>query len=605
MRRLAGAVWFVFWAAHGAAADPARYQVGWLDGTVSSSSEIRTWAGGDAQPEILGRRLLEGAPAVRWLRDMQLPAAAPPQMFVEFFGGDVLPGKVAGYHAAVELPQTPESACLLVELTQPLNPSGESRSLRVLPDEVRRIAWVRRSANNYQAATLFYRDGRRQPFRSLRWTDTGVRLLLEQGTVLVTWEQMAELHLPARPAWECWLDTVTQLAPAGNARLLQLETSDGLRCTTSMERFVAQATRDAKNADHWQHVIQPAWSLDRLAVPHTRTRLRVWYEANEVPLSSLEPIAHRSRHALGGAWREARANLNVQGSAMRCGGRLAAWGWGVQAYDELHFELPPIPATLRTQFGLDDLVGSGGCARGRIVLVEPDAGSKATPEVLFESPVRIGAAPPGVTAAINLPTASDKARHLALVADSVDQPPRRGVDPLDVRDVWDWYEPLIELNRAALETSLVTRALNSQTDLAAWLSDSNRSRVSVVERLSPAAPGGVRHYQLCLAPRGEQLQLARTLSVTADKPILCILLTHPESPTERPARLTVKADDKRVYETDVPLLREGRTPQVYRVPLNDWIGRDVRIELTIASPSRPTPIVWHGVALIGPPSTSP
>ncbi|MBS0210876.1 MAG: hypothetical protein JSS27_18185 [Planctomycetes bacterium] len=610
MRRIVRAGWFmlvavacaaVFGASSTcAAADPARYVAGWLDGTTTTGGEVRDWGNSDGHPELAGRRLFEGAPALRWLRDTQLLPAAQPTAFVEFFGGDTLPGKVTGFQSAVELPQIPEPACLLVETPQPWLVAAEPRALRVWPDEIRRVVWQRRSANHYQPATLFYRDGRRQPFRSLRWADTGVRLLLDQGTSLVPWEQIAELHLPARPAWSSWLDALAHLSPNVQSRLVQLETIDGLRLTTSIERYRAQAMRDANKPDNWQHFVQPAWSPDRLLVPHTKIRLRVWFEPHEAPLSSLEPAAHRARHTLGGAWREPRTDANVQGTAMRCGGRLAAWGWGVQAHDELLFELPPVAATFRTQFGLDDLVGTGGYARGRVTLTTANASAGARPTVLFETPIRQGAGAAEATSPIPLTPASSTTsveQRLALVVDSLDQPGVRGADPLDVRDVWNWFEPLVELDRAALTQLVAKHAIETIPGLSSWLGDTPEKRVDVVQRLAPTPDGG-RTFRVCFIPREGSLKFSRKLTITAERPSLCLLLSHPEAPVERSSRLIVRVEDRQLYDGDVPVWREGRLPLPVKIALNDFTSRDVRVEVTITSPARPAAIVWHGVEMI-------
>ena len=56
------------------------------------------------------------------------------------------------------------------------------------------------------------------------------------------------------------LEQLAALVPSGEGRLIQEESTDSLRVTTSTERFRPQFRGDRNKSDNWLHVVQPAWS---------------------------------------------------------------------------------------------------------------------------------------------------------------------------------------------------------------------------------------------------------------------------------------------------------------------------------------------------------
>ena len=248
-------------------------------------------------------------------------------------------------------------------------------NLRVLPDMIRRVVWKTGEERRYQPGTAFLADGRKLSFRSLRWSPTGVRLLAENGPQTLTLAELAEIHLPSRDPWELYAQQLAVLDPSGRSRLLRIETPDGLRATTSLERLRPRSEGDATNPDNWQYAFQPAWTLDALFVEHRRIALRRMLSANRAPLDWLEPIASRHHGALSSAWEHFQADANVQGGPLVSSGQPFDWGFGVHAHHELEFELPEMARAFHTLVGLDQLAGSGGCARGLIYFI---SGRQAT-----------------------------------------------------------------------------------------------------------------------------------------------------------------------------------------------------------------------------------
>ena len=262
---------------------------------------------------------------------------------------------------------------------------------------LRRIAWQRVGDERYEPNTVRLRSGGAIRFRSLQFTESGVKLLVDEGVEQHPFAEIGEIHLPTIDPWTAWYQQLAMLSPDGRARLVRWETSDGLRVMSSAERFRA-FDGPGDRADGWIHMAQPAWSLTPLFVRHLSIRLRTWFEPGEFPLSALDPAASRRQAIFGSAW-DWRADQNCRGGALRCGREEFAWGLGVHATSELSFDLPALATGLRTRVGLDRLAGRGGCARAEILLAaRPDAApgraklsaSGSGPAPLFRSKLLLG-----------------------------------------------------------------------------------------------------------------------------------------------------------------------------------------------------------------------
>src|SRR5207244_13081812 len=87
-------------AAVASAAD--RYTARLENGTLVSGSDVGPWQDTKASPALTGKgshQLLNAGNHARWLRNNELPLPAPPAAYVEFVGGDRLPGKVTAYRS--------------------------------------------------------------------------------------------------------------------------------------------------------------------------------------------------------------------------------------------------------------------------------------------------------------------------------------------------------------------------------------------------------------------------------------------------------------------------------------------------------------------------
>ena len=277
----------------------ARYLGQWVDGGRLTGDRVADWHETKSSPRLANRELFEPQRPIRWLMDNSLAPAGPLESWVEFAGGDCLPGRVVGFRDGTESAKHRWPPHLLVVPYGPLDlPDASPRAhVRLTVPWLRRIVW-QRVAERYQPRTLFLPDGRRLEFRSFRFSATAIQLLRDEGIREVPFSDVAELHLPPLDPWEAYFDQLAALAPGENVRLVRVETVSGLRATSTTERFQAKGSGDRSAS--WYHLCQPAWSLDPLWLAHETIRVRQYFRPNEVPLSRIDPSDSRQQSDLGG-----------------------------------------------------------------------------------------------------------------------------------------------------------------------------------------------------------------------------------------------------------------------------------------------------------------
>ncbi len=444
-----------------AGADEPRYELGTDDGQTQRAQRITAW-----QPEVPSLKTddtqwLGAQPALRWILDRQADLPQRPAAWLETWTGDRLPGHVQRYEAAPE--NDPHGGPQLVvdtTLAAPPTDPTDAKQLRVRADCVRRIVW-HDGRCPLQPGSLLLRDGRQFTFRALRWQTSSVTVLTQDGRATYALAELAELHLPAQNVWDEIVKELALLAPQAAAPLVQFETSDGLLATTCWPRQRVVRGPHPEPGDSWYLGIQPAWSRDLLWLPGTDIPVRRFYRAAELPLSRLEPIDVRQQSPLAQQGRPWQRDRNVEGQLLCVAARSAGWGFGVQASNQLVFDLPPWARSFHSAFGLDLLAADGGCVRARVLLRTGTAEQQ-----LYASPTLVGSQQVVATGALALPPHAAP-RRLVLEVDMAHQPRPPHTDPLDIRDSADWLDPLLTFDWDAAE---LREAIRTQTaaHIPAW-----------------------------------------------------------------------------------------------------------------------------------------
>jgi S1-C subfamily serine protease len=544
-------------------------------------------------PKLRDQPLWDPAKPAMWIRDRNsTPAGEAVPAFIELFSGDRLPGVVVGFQREDSSAVEQEFAHWIVRPASALRPPRpvQTPEIRVLGKYVRRVVWQRRRQDRYQPGTLFYRDGKSFTFRTAKISDGYVILLLPDGPRRVAFAEIAELHLSG-DFWEQYLDELSVLCPEPQTRLLQLETADGLIATASQRYFAPYAFDNAKASDGWVHGVQPAWSLDVLWVPHEQILVHRLFAAHEVPLSRLPPAAEPRPAAHPSSW-PWQANRNTRGGPLRSGGQDYGWGFGVHAFSELRFPLPPWAKTFRTSVGLDRVVESGGCVQARVFL----AATPAAP--LFQTPVLVGsdtAVPSGVLA---LPPASGQPRILVLQVDTAHATRPPGADPFDIRDTTDWLDPLLELEADKIQAEMRSRLPRQVSAWREWTVAGAASLQWFLKQREPSDRPGT--FARLLTGQKEPLSLSRQLRLGQETDWLLLAVSQERTRDKAPL-VQVHLNGELALEQAVPFRENERVdvkPLV--LPLADYRHQrpgDVRIELRQTVPAEETPVEWRGIAL--------
>jgi hypothetical protein len=443
-----------------AMAADARYVAGLSDGSRVEGKEIQGWGNPRESPRLDGKELLGPGRPFCWLRDLAPPAEEPGREasgVVELLGGDRLLGCVTGFADGGVEGQPSVPPHLLLALDAPL--LGEGRpprveaaggprrtEVRVLPGFVRRIVWGKPRSRSLEPGTLVFRDGGRLACQGLRWEADGVRVLAAQGIRHVPLADLAEVCPPAADAWQSYCEELAVLDAACKSRLVRLEISRGSVLSTALARLEPSGGWDRAA---WCQVVRPAWCLDAVCVPFAAIRAWWTFLPHELPLSRWPPVRFIARPLLGKGW-SYQVDHNVEGGLLASAKQVHGWGFGVHAPCELWFEVPPAARGFQVRVGLDRLAGGGGCARAVVCLDRPDAAP------LFRSKHLIGSSEVLDTGMLPVDGRGGQKR-LVLVADAADSDRPPGADPLDIRDMLDWIEPVWLLDPAELRRAVEKR----------------------------------------------------------------------------------------------------------------------------------------------------
>lgn len=566
-------------------ADEQRFQAEFTDGTRATADELRNWQDTAAQPVLNNKPLFDQANPVRWVIDTALKVSPTPTAFVEFFGGDRLPGAVVGAGTGLESKYNRLPAHLILE-RQAWNFPGiqPTAPLRVLTRWVRRVVWQRRSTETYEPGNLFYVDGRRIPFKAIRWNSTSVLLLLDQSTQEVLFHDVAEIHLPEVDVWTAYVEQLAFISPVATARLFQWETQTGLRVTGSVERFQARSHGNANDPNSWWHLVQPAWSIDPLWINHRLIRTRRFFMPNEIPLTLFEPARSSHLPGLSGGWTWQR-DRNVQSGPLQSGGREFGWGLGVQAQHELEYKLPPGAMTLRTQVGLDRCVGSGGCARGKIFL------SSNPDQPIFQTDLLIGSSLVVDSGELNVTGQPS----IILTADAATADRPAGADPFDIRDSLDWLEPVLRVDLHVLQDAICTATARLLSPWDGWTIANTGTGPFLFKNRWQAFEERESRFVTEITSRVPFLTLSREIKVGPQNLFLALGASRFHERTT-PVHLQVRVNGQSVGDFEIPVRNSSAEPGPIMVPLAAFQGQQVQLEISQMAGGPQTLVDWRSVS---------
>jgi len=565
-----------------------RYAAQFLDGTRVEEAEVRDWFEPASAPKIGGKPLFDPNNPVRWIIDRQQPTSNEAAMAVEFHGGDRLVGEVVAFVPDSGLSYEQRPAHLVVRPLSELQPPEDPQlsEVRVNLDWLRRVIWQRSAAEEYRPGTAWLRSGGMYTYRTLRWSEGSVTLLTADGVKEISFADLAEIHLPKLDSWACYYEQLAVLSPTLGSRLVQSETMDGSRWTTSLERFQARHHGDRNRPEQWYQFLQPAWSLDPIWLRYRTIRAWRFHAPTDVPLSNLLPIEVRRQSVFGSGWNW-RTNQNVQRGPLQSATQEYGWGFGVQASCDLTFEWPEIARAWRTQYGLDRVAGPGGFARLAFLVGQ---GQPIGPQPNVQGSQFVGD-----TGWLSLPTLPADQRRLLLRADMAhtDRPPES--DPFDVRDAVNWYEPEIRLDPAALAVEVQGRGLGRLSGLHGWAMTPIDLRslrlVNTLDNIHARDP----QFRLTTGTPDRFYTVTRKLKVGAQHRWLSIAASRFTDAT--PTFVQVRIDDRSQGEFEIPVRNAPSDPDPILLPVSALQGKTVTLELVVFPTDEKSLVDWRGTAL--------
>ena len=551
----------------------ARYEAVFVDGRRIYGDKVSGWGGGPEALRLDDAALMDAKRPMRWLRDRTLKAWTPNGRdgYIEFVGGDRIVGRIEGVGDGDGL-YVP--AHLLVK---PAATLGRPH-LRILPGRIERVVFRPSLRRRLAPGTLYYRSGRRGSFVQLRWRGESVSLLLKDGVREVPIADIDEIHLPRIDPWEAYYQALAVLSPDCRSRLMRIETTGGLIATSSSLRFSLDG--EAK-----RHIVQPVWSLDPLRVPLAQVRMRWSFAPERVPLCRIRPVSSVSPPLL--KW---RINRSYAGGPLRSGGRDYAWGIAVHAYSELRFPLPKCASDFRSDIGLDNSVGGGGCARAKVYV----GSIKNKPA--YVSPLLIGSKKTIDTGGVRLALPEKGTSQLILQADPADRESPSNADPLNIRDKLNWLDPQIELDPEKLRRQVAGVLGPLLTGEPGWrLRSARDGRFVWTTRFDAKAPPEQQRFWSMLQARGGALSLSREMTIGADDKWLVVQLGVSTGENHKPDAVSLRVGERRIPARKVPLRQTWQAaPTPLAFPISEYAGKKVILELIQGADAKP--LHWQSVA---------
>ena len=341
------------------------------------------------------------------------------------------------------------------------------------------------------------------------------------------------------------------------------------------------------SAETWDHMLQPAWSLDPLWVDFNTIRIRSSFAPTEFPLSRLAPDK-----AVTPALQPWRADRNAQGGLLYSGGRMYAWGFGVHAYSELSFVIPPEVTAFRSVLGLDSIANEGGCVQARVYLGSTDN------KPAYQSPLLIGSGKTVDTGAIRIPTLSKTGGKLILQADPAVRNSPAQADPTNIRDKFDWLEPKLVFDKARLWDRVREYIGPREPVWRDWTLDIDKPDAYSFGTFPDLVTGDEPIRLLpVVAARGRALKLSRKMEIRGGDKWLVVDAGYIDGSRQDPKSITLRIDDDEVAPEKIPLRQYWRRA----APLIFSIEKYKRKEANVVLTQRPDgkAMYWRRITTAG------
>ena len=565
-----------------------RYVAMFADGNRVQDAEIRDWNDPNSEARIHSRLLFDTNAPVRWILDRHQPVSVTPKKYVEFACGDRLAGEVVAYSNGLDNPYDLHPQYLVVKPAADLQPPDTvtPADVRVTTDWVQRIVWEQVGSDEYLPGTLRLKTGASVVFRSLRWDSVGITVLTNNGLKHFLMSELGELHLPKIDPWNAYFEQVAVLSPECKSRLIHMSCNDGSRWSTSFERFQSRSVGDRNRPDQWYQLIQPAWSLDPIWLKYRTIRNWRFFSPNEVPLSNLRPTL-ASHDAVFGQGFDWQVDQNVQQGRLQSLDREFGWGFGVHGTSELVFVFPEAVQAIRTKYGLDRTVGTGGCVNMELL--------NGHSQSLMKHLNLVGAKTVGDTEWLDLNVGRASESRITLRTEMAHGGRPVNADPFDIRDLVNWYEPEVRLNPVSMATEVATRSAAKFAVPIGWTrspDDSSSMKVTnVFDNSDPFDP----QFRLVVRSPTHGYTLSRNVKIgDRDRWLALVASRFSESSV---STVQIRIDGRSSGDFEVPVRLSKTDPEPMLVSVQLFQGKTVLVEVVVSAADNNSWIDWRGFTI--------
>ena len=341
-------------------------------------------------------------------------------------------------------------------------------------------------------------------------------------------------------------------------------------------------------SDTWSCVIQPVWSLDALRIPFNRIQMRWAFAPGRVPLSMIHPAA-----SVNPPFQSWRAGRDDDGKSFHSAGKEYCWGFAVHAYSELSFTLPKCANSFQARLGLDESVAKGGCVRARVFLGSRDK------KPLYASDMLVGSTKTVDTGSIAIGPANNGPRVLILQADIAHEGRPQGADPSNIRDKFNWLEPVIGFDRPGLQDAVLRQAVEQFRPWKGWtVKFDKRGRYAWTGRLQKDRnPAGRMRFRPMVRAEKHPLVLSRQITIgPRDNWLTVDTGVFGDDGAYLPRAVSLRIGKDVIKPAKLPARQNWQTrgaPPLFAI--GQYRGKKVTVELTQAADG--TSLYWHRIGI--------
>ncbi len=171
-----------------------------------------------------------------------------------------------------------------------------------------------------------------------------------------------------------------------------------------------------------------------------------------------------------------------------------------------------------------------------------------------------------------------------------------GADPLDIGDVFDWLEPLFELDPEKLDAEVLRRGSQMVPAWQGWKVVSGDSDAVRLVSYWDRADREDAAYRLMAVVGLQPLRLTGKVFVRPYRDRLLLAVSQP--PTARPSSLEVRVDGEPRGRFEVPARSSANVPPLV-VSLARYHGQQVTVELIHEAQTERSAVDWEAIGLVG------